>query len=90
MTEGTLEPPNQTTENDPSAALRRRRYAGESLREMGVLVLLFLPLETVLQQSRYWLEVSALSVLIGFSLVILGINFQVDADREEESIRNEG
>jgi hypothetical protein len=54
-----------------------------------VLVLLFLPLETILQQSRFWLEVSAVSALVGFALVILGINFQVRADAEEDSLRNE-
>jgi len=87
VTEGILEQPTYGTENDRAAALRRKYYAGESLREMGVLVLLFLPLETVLQKPRFWLEVSALSVLVGFALVILGIKFQVEADVGAESTR---
>ena len=56
----------------------RRKYAGEVFCELGVLILVFLPLETVLKPSSFWLEVSAVALLVGFGLVIYGIQLRVE------------
>src|SRR5438132_7585782 len=46
---------------------------GESLRELGVLLLLFVPLETLLHNdSRYWLR----ALLGGVWLVIIGVEIE--------------
>jgi hypothetical protein len=85
-----LAQPTNQTEDEETAALRRQEYAGESLRELGVLILLFLPLETVLQKSPFWLEVSSVALLIGAALVIYGIRLQTEAVVELEGIKVRG
>ena len=82
-----MERPTHRTEDDPTAALRRQHYAGESLRELGVLVLVFLPLETVFQKPQISLEVSAVALLVGYALVLYGIRLQSEADAEENEYR---
>jgi len=61
----------------------RKKHAGEIFSELGVLVLLFLPLETILQKNTYWLEVSAVAFLFGVGLVIGGIELRISAISED-------
>jgi hypothetical protein len=63
--------------------IRRQYYAGESIRELGVLILVFLPLETVFQHPQFILKVSVVAVLVGFGLVLWGIGLQTEADVEQ-------
>jgi hypothetical protein len=82
-----LEKPTHRNEDNPKAALRRQHYAGESLRELGVLILVFIPLETILQKPAHSLEVTAVCLLLGFGFVLGGMNLQVEADVEMEENR---
>jgi hypothetical protein len=66
------------------ARIIRRQHAGEVFSELGVLVLVFLPLETILQKNAYWLEVSAVSFLVGVGLVIYGIELRIRAALERK------
>jgi hypothetical protein len=78
--EGILEQPNAEAE-DQRASNKiglRRKYAGEVFCELGVLILVFLPLETVLRPPSFWLEVSAVALLVGFGLVVYGIQLRVE------------
>ena len=77
-----MEQPTGQTEDDLTAGARRQHYAGDCLRELGVLILVFLPLETVIQKPQLGLEVSAVAFLVGFALVIFGIRIQSEADAE--------
>ena len=56
----------------------RKYYAGESLRELGVLILVFLPVETEFQKPQYTWRLMAVSLLVGIGLMIWGIGLQVD------------
>jgi hypothetical protein len=57
---------------------RRKYYAGESLRELGVLIFVFLPLETLLQKPQYTWRLMAVSLLVGVGLMIWGIGLQLE------------
>ena len=75
-----MEQPNAQAEDQRAKGkvALRRKYAGEVFCELGVLILVFLPLETVLKPSSFWLEVSAVALLVGFGLVIYGIQLRIE------------
>jgi hypothetical protein len=67
---------NETSGN---ARIRFRLY-GESIRELGVLLLVFVPLETLLHGGSLALEWSALGVLFGLGLITFGTNIQAEGE----------
>jgi hypothetical protein len=60
---------------------RQRMMFGESLREIGVLVFVFVPLNFILDKSlSHWTVL--LFTLMGIFLVLLGVKVESDAEKE--------
>jgi hypothetical protein len=78
VTEGILEQPTAEAEDNHVKMKLRRKYAGEALTELGVLIFFFLPLESILQHTEHWPEASALGFLFGVGLTLWGIHLQVE------------
>ena len=69
-------------DNEASEEIRvRSRLYGESIRELGVLLLVFVPLETLLRNcgtsDLVW---SAIGVLAGLGLIVYGVNVQAEGE----------
>ena len=72
------------TDNEASEKIRvRTRLYGESIRELGVLLLVFVPLETLLR-NRDSLDLvwSAIGVLAGLGLIVYGVNVQAEGEEK--------
>jgi hypothetical protein len=63
----------QNSRRDGTSRYRYELF-GESLRELGVLLLVFVPLETLIQTTYRWrVRISLSAFLIGFFLIWVGI-----------------
>jgi hypothetical protein len=79
--DGILEQIEAAKDNEASGNVRIRfRLYGESIRELGVLLLVFVPLETLLHGGSLALEWSAVGILVGLGLIMYGTNIQAEGE----------
>jgi uncharacterized membrane protein len=65
-----------------SASKSRRAAAlvGESLREVGVLILVFAPLDTIIQGNRLTPRFVVLTLILALVLILVGILMEVGSE----------
>ena len=77
------QPAARTEDEGAQEAQYRSKLYGESIRELGVLLLVFVPLETLLRGGPYNLVISSLGVLFGLGLTVYGAQVEARAEKRK-------